>query len=86
MFLRRFVEVGVHNSNVEINQVYVLQHFEEMFRTGKFDEKMLVEKCQNIPSTNFFHYDNVTSGNVKCLSFHGHASLLKDILKTFNGK
>lgn len=70
------------NGLVVIDEVYVLQHFEDMFKTGNFEERLAVDNCQNEIETNFFFYKNVTSKNMRCLSFHGHTSLLTRILET----
>lgn len=67
---------------VVIDEVYVLQHFKDMFETGNFEERLAVEDCQHEIQTNFFHYKNMTSKNMRCLSFHGDTSLLTRILKT----
>lgn len=69
-----------------IDDVYVLQHFEDMFETGNFEERMEIDKCHNVHVANFFFYSNFTSNNIKCLSFHGHASQLVDILHNSSAK
>lgn len=58
----------------------MLKHFDDMFETGNFEERMAVTDCKSNDKVNFFHYTNLTSDNVKCLSFHGHTSQLKDLL------
>lgn len=67
---------------VVIDEVYVLQHFEDMFETGNFEDKMSIEDCQTKIQTNFFYYNNITAHRMNCLSFHGPASLLAGILET----
>lgn len=72
--------MGPKNSKVVIDDVYILQNFEEMFKTGKFEDKMEVRKCKQDVEPNFYFYRNFSSDNIKCLSFHGHATQLSDIL------
>lgn len=74
------------NGLVFIDEVYVLQHFEDMFKTGNFEDRLAVEDCQNEMQTNFFFYDNLTSNHMHCLSFHGHTSLLTRVLETTNAR
>lgn len=76
-----FVELGVKYSKVKIDEVFVLQHFENMFESGNFEERMEISNCNKKMRTNFFHYDNITFENLKCLSFHGHVSQLEQILE-----
>lgn len=71
---------------VRIEDVYVLQHYEDMFSSGKFEEKMNISSCVKEPTTNFYYYQNVTSNNIRCLSFHGHTSQLTKILKETNAQ
>lgn len=67
---------------IKIDEVYVLQHYSDMFETGNFEERMSVEPCQKEIQTNFYHYSNITSDNIKCLSFHGHSLNLIELLET----
>ncbi|KAH1007647.1 hypothetical protein HUJ04_004855 [Dendroctonus ponderosae] len=64
-----------------LDEVYVLQHFEDMFESGNFEEKWLIEKCQKPPKMKFFYYANITASNIKCLSFHGPATKLAELFK-----
>ncbi|CAG9766227.1 unnamed protein product [Ceutorhynchus assimilis] len=64
-----------------LDKVYILQHYEDMFESGNFVDKWSVEKCQKPPKLRFFHYTNITSNNVQCLSFHGPATKLSEVLK-----
>ncbi|XP_066257171.1 GDP-fucose protein O-fucosyltransferase 2 [Euwallacea similis] len=64
-----------------IDTVYVLQHFEEMFKSGNFEDKWEIEKCQKLPKLRFFYYTNITSYNVQCLSFHGPSTKLIEVFK-----
>ncbi|KAF5299583.1 hypothetical protein FQR65_LT09388, partial [Abscondita terminalis] len=76
-----FKEIGPKYSKLKLQDVYILQHFKDMFETGKFDDKMEIQKCNKPIRTNFYYYNNVTSDNIKCLSFHGPVQLLQKILK-----
>lgn len=80
MMIWFFAEIGVKYSKVKIDEVYMLQHFENMFETGNFEERVEIGKCNKRISTHFFYYDNVTSEIIKCLSFHGHTSQLEEVL------
>lgn len=66
--------------------MFVLQHFDDMFETNNFEERMSIEPCTKKIETNFFNYSNMTSNNIKCLSLHGHMSQLTDILKKSNSR
>lgn len=74
------------NGKVLIDEVYVLQHFQDMFKTGNFEDRLAIEDCQNEIQTNFFFYNNLTSKSIRCLSFHGHTTLLSKILKATRAK
>lgn len=79
-----------------IDQVYVLQHFEDTFTSGNFNDRFKIEPCQNqlkyvkkkgdLYSGYFWGYSNITAKSVECLSFHGHASQLIDFLENVKGK
>ncbi|KAF5280131.1 hypothetical protein FQA39_LY18133 [Lamprigera yunnana] len=73
--------MGPQYANLNIDNVYILQHYEDMFKTGQFEDKMEFQKCNKPIRTNFYHYNNITSSNIKCLSFHGHAKDLEYIFK-----
>lgn len=62
-----------------IDEVYTLQHFDDMFETGNFEDRMKIEKCQKRNDVTFSFYDNVTSSNFHCLSYHGPATKLVDL-------
>ncbi|PSN31421.1 GDP-fucose protein O-fucosyltransferase 2 [Blattella germanica] len=80
-------EVG----KTRLDMVYILQHFKDAFEDGKWEEKFEVESCHeknNYERVNggyfrgpFWGYGNITAKEVHCLSFHGHASQLQDVLK-----
>lgn len=69
-----------------IDETYVLQNFEFMFETGKFEDKIAVEPCNEMPLINFYEYSNLTSNNIKCLSFHGPAAQLSKILSNSSAR
>lgn len=77
----KFIDHDVLYKKVELDDVYILQHFKDMFENGNFEEKMSIENCDEPIQTNFFYYENITSSNIQCLSFHGFASQLTEILK-----
>ncbi|KAJ8925279.1 hypothetical protein NQ315_009107 [Exocentrus adspersus] len=64
---------------VLIDEVYTLQHFEDMFETGNFEDRMKIDECQRRSEVTFFFYDNITSHNFYCLSYHGPATKLTDL-------
>lgn len=72
--------IGPKYSRIKIEEVYVLQHFEDMFESGNFEDRMAISDCLQEIKTNFFFYDNVTSDNIKCLSFHGYTSQLINVI------
>ncbi|EFA07652.2 GDP-fucose protein O-fucosyltransferase 2 [Tribolium castaneum] len=71
---------------VKIDEVYVLQHFKDMFETGNFKDRMQIEQCAQKYQINYFFYKNVTSNNVKCLSYHGPATKLSQLLLKSSAK
>lgn len=75
-----FNELKPTYGDVIIDEVYILQHYQDMFTSGNFEDKMSIEDCNEQISTNFFHYDNITSHNIKCLSFHGFTSQLSSLV------
>ncbi|KAI4467185.1 gdp-fucose protein o-fucosyltransferase 2 [Holotrichia oblita] len=76
-----FDDYDVTYKKIEIDDVYILQHYQDMFETGKFEEKMSIEDCNEPIRVNYFYYNNITSNNVRCLSFHGYTSQLTSVLK-----
>ncbi|CAG9821026.1 unnamed protein product [Phaedon cochleariae] len=66
-------------SKLKIDEVYTLQHFENMFETGNFEDRMKIEKCLNKPDLTFFFYDNITAKHAQCLSYHGPATKLTEL-------
>lgn len=87
-FLQEFPS---ENEQTPLDIVYVLQNDEEMFRTGKFEDKNEITECTNELQYrkvedrkyvgNYWGYRNVTCRMVKCLKFHGFVSSLKKNLK-----
>ncbi|KAJ3648605.1 hypothetical protein Zmor_020398 [Zophobas morio] len=66
--------------SVVIDEVYILQHFKDMFETGNFEDRMKIEECRAKSHLIYFFYNNITSKNVKCLSYHGPATKLSELL------
>ncbi|CAH1991284.1 unnamed protein product [Acanthoscelides obtectus] len=65
-------------SRVTIDEVYTLQHFEDMFETGNFEDRMeLKNKCKE--DLSFFLYSNITANKYYCLSYHGPATKLSQL-------
>ncbi|CAG9856545.1 unnamed protein product [Phyllotreta striolata] len=73
-------------SKVEIEEVYTLQHFEDMFETGNFQDKMQLDNCNKDYHYSYFSYKNVTSKNTRCLSYHGPATKLSEIFSNSSAK
>ncbi|XP_076680037.1 O-fucosyltransferase 2 [Andrena cerasifolii] len=76
----------------QLDVVYILQNDEEMFKTGKFEDKNEIVECSKKLSRYhklgsesysgyFWGYRNVTADAVKCVKFHGLISDLKRNLK-----
>lgn len=40
------MDTFLENKITQIDQVFVLQHFESMFKTGNFEDKMKIEPCE----------------------------------------
>jgi peptide-O-fucosyltransferase len=81
-----FFQAMNRTSAVVIDEVYVLQHFKDMFETGNFKNKMQIEECAENYQINYFFYKNLTSHNVKCLSYHGPATKLSQLLQKSSAK
>ncbi|KAK9890965.1 hypothetical protein WA026_013303 [Henosepilachna vigintioctopunctata] len=69
---------GLHE--ILIDEVYVMQNWEEMMTTGYFVNKWQVVECEEEDEISYFYYTNVTSNNVKCLKFHGPSTYLTELL------
>nr|XP_033336378.1 GDP-fucose protein O-fucosyltransferase 2 [Megalopta genalis] len=80
------------NRHTQLDVVYILQNDEEMFQTGKFEDKNEIVECTdealqyNKPESvkygrYFWGYNNVTSETIKCVKFHGMMSDLKQNLQ-----
>ncbi|XP_068984190.1 GDP-fucose protein O-fucosyltransferase 2 isoform X1 [Bombus flavifrons] len=85
-------EYPSENNKTHLDVVYILQNDEEMFRTGKFEDKNEIIECDDkslqfhkVESEKyigyFWGYHNITSKVVKCIKFHGMTSDLKQNLK-----
>ncbi|XP_029169844.1 GDP-fucose protein O-fucosyltransferase 2 isoform X2 [Nylanderia fulva] len=85
-------EYSSGSKEIQLDSVYILQNDEEMFKTGKFEDKNEVSECtgdslkyyklkHHTYTGPFWGYHNITTQNVKCLKFHGTASYLYQNLK-----
>ncbi|KYM92137.1 GDP-fucose protein O-fucosyltransferase 2, partial [Atta colombica] len=86
------LEYSCGNREVQLDRLYILQNDEEMFKTGKFEDKNELIECdhdslryhklkQHMYTGPFWGYSNVTARDVKCLKFHGMARDLSQNLK-----
>lgn len=87
-----FSEYPSENNQTHLDVVYILQNDEEMFKTGIFEDKNKIIKCNDKSLQfhkmksekyvgHFWGYNNITSKAVKCVIFHGMISNLKQNLK-----
>ncbi|XP_047103138.1 GDP-fucose protein O-fucosyltransferase 2-like isoform X2 [Schistocerca piceifrons] len=78
-----------------IDHVFYLQHPKDLWKDENFEERYSIDECpQSIPYRKvtkdgiwrgkFWGYSNLTATDLKCISFHGHVSLLVDILKNIH--
>lgn len=65
-------------SKIEIEQVLTLQHFEDMFETGNFEDRMKFDDCNRNFDYTYFFYKNITAKKIQCLSYHGPATKLTE--------
>lgn len=86
------LEYSSGNKKIELDCVYNLQNDDEMFKTGKFEDKNEEIDCtrDSLPYRKLDHqtydgpfwgYYNITAKEVKCLKFHGVASALYQNLR-----
>ncbi|XP_012533688.3 GDP-fucose protein O-fucosyltransferase 2 [Monomorium pharaonis] len=87
-------EYSCESREVQLDRVYILQNDEEMFKTGKFEDKNELVNCdrdsvryheseQHLYTGPFWGYSNVTARDVKCLKFHGMArDLFQNLMPT----
>ncbi|XP_018347461.1 PREDICTED: GDP-fucose protein O-fucosyltransferase 2 [Trachymyrmex septentrionalis] len=84
-------EYSCGNREVQLDRLYILQNDEEMFKTGKFEDKNELIDCdhnslryhklkQHMYTGPFWGYSNITARDVKCLKFHGMAQDLSQNL------
>ncbi|CRK91198.1 CLUMA_CG004881, isoform A, partial [Clunio marinus] len=73
---------------VEIDEVYKLQHFDAMFESGVFIDKFEETVCSrnDYDNNHYFEYYNITENRITCLNFQGSASLLQNVLETYEDK
>lgn len=80
---------GIENSQIVLDEVYQLQHFENMFENGVYKEKFEQIACPKTNqrrlsiNRNYFGYKNMTENKLICLQFQGSASLLSNVLKKY---
>lgn len=85
-------EQSSESKEIELDCVYILQNDEEMFETGRFEDKNEVTKCsydslpyrkqkQNDSYAGLFWGYDITARDLKCLKFHGTVSNLRQNLK-----
>lgn len=75
-------------SEVVINHVFKLRHFESMFQSGKFEEKFEVQSNCNRDSSRsrgqvLSLYSNFSVAKIHCVEFQGSAGLLFDLIKKY---
>ncbi|KAL0102567.1 hypothetical protein PUN28_018099 [Cardiocondyla obscurior] len=77
-------EYSFGSKEVQLDCLYILQNDEEMFKTGKFEDKNELIDCNinslryhklenHLYAGSFWGYYNITARDVKCLKFHGMA-------------
>ncbi|XP_032671936.1 GDP-fucose protein O-fucosyltransferase 2 isoform X2 [Odontomachus brunneus] len=85
-------EYSSGSTKTELDCVYNLQNDDEMFKTGKFEDKNEETDCirdflpyhkldHQTYAGPFWGYHNITAKEVKCLKFHGVASALYQNLR-----
>lgn len=86
------LEYSSGNKKMQLDCIYNLQNDDEMFKTGKFEDKNEEVDCiydslpyykldHQIYEGSFWGYHNITAKEVKCLKFHGAASALYQNLR-----
>lgn len=75
-------------SNLRLDHVLRLKHFESMFSSRKFEEKFEVQAAcdrNSVQNRGQFIslYSNFSLGNVQCIEFQGSASLLHNLLEKY---
>jgi peptide-O-fucosyltransferase len=83
------IRFETENDQVEINEVYKLQHFESMFENGVFVDKFEEAACPRNEYDNYHYmenYYNITEQSITCINFQGSVMLLKDILDEYKDK
>nr|XP_023014074.1 GDP-fucose protein O-fucosyltransferase 2 isoform X1 [Leptinotarsa decemlineata] len=73
-------------SGIVIDEIYSLQHFEDMFETGNFEDRMKIDKCLRKEEPTFFFYKNITAKISYCLSYHGSATKLTELFLNTTAK
>ncbi|XP_047122240.1 GDP-fucose protein O-fucosyltransferase 2-like [Schistocerca piceifrons] len=79
------------------DHVFYLKHPKDLWKDENFEERCSIDECpQGIPYRkgtkdgmwrgNFWGYSNLTATDLKRISFHGHGSLLVDILNNIHNR
>lgn len=73
-------------SNVRLDHVFRLKHFESMFSSRKFEEKFEIQATCNRDSIRnrgqfISLYRNLSLGEIQCAEFQGSASLLYNLME-----
>ncbi|KAK0079508.1 hypothetical protein PV325_001172 [Microctonus aethiopoides] len=88
-----FREYKSNNANIILDRVYILQNDVRMFETGDFNDKNEISNCSETQiikytksGTNqftklFWGYQNISTKDVKCITYHGSMSNLIQNLK-----
>lgn len=85
------------NRNVPLDQVFILQHYSDLWSENfTWDDKWDVEECRKPSKFRFSRtkpgmytgsalgFHNIYAKNIQCVSFQGTAKLLNDIFGAFN--
>lgn len=83
------IKLKTGNDQVEIGEVYKLQHFESMFENGVFVDKFEEAACTRHEYDNYHYmenYYNITEKTITCVNFQGSVMLLKDILDEYKNR
>jgi peptide-O-fucosyltransferase len=78
----------VKHNKLVIDEVYKLQHFEDMFEDGVFVDKFQEVACNSKEKKrkSYYNYKNITENKLVCMSFQGSAAKLYDLLEQYKKK
>lgn len=57
-----------------------------MFKTDNFEDRMKINNCEKQYEHTFFYYNNFSAKSYKCLSYHGPATKLTELLLHTNAQ